>query len=135
MARRSDIRSHGGLRGNRRTHCRRSDTTRSAVLFAGGKPLVLGNYAGAVDLQVAHPRTRLVDGRPDWLGGMRLKPVAMPIALRPVTGRRLVQAFGADEANDAVPMDQIVVTAGASVPALMLPQGTPVRFATQDAGR
>lgn len=109
--------------------------TRSVALFDGGKPLVVGQYAGAVDLQVVHPPTQLIDGRPDWLGAMGLKPVSIPAGLLPTSGRRLVQAFGATDAEDAVPMDQLVVTADHPAPPLMLPPGVAVRYATQDAGK
>lgn len=104
---------------------------RSVVTFSNGEPLVLGRYATAVDLQVAHPRTLLANGRPDWLRGMGLKPLAIPPALRPTSGRRLVQAFGIHEPDEAVPMDQIVLAPGTSALTLMLPSGVGVRFATQ----
>lgn len=94
--------------------------------------MVIGDFAGAVDLQVAHPRARLIDGRPDWLAGMGLEPVPIPARLLPASGRRLVQVFGAADAEDAVPMDQVVVTAGRPAPALMLPPGVAVRYAVQD---
>ena len=109
--------------------------TRSVALFADGKPLVVGSYAGAVDLQVVHPRTRLIAGRPDWLVGMGLMPVTVSTGLLPTSGRRLVQAFGATDAEDAVPMDQVVVAPGRPTPALMLPPGVAVRYAVQDAGK
>ena len=46
-------------------------------------------------------------------------------------GRRLIQAFVAGESADAVPMDQVLVTAGETPPVLMLAQGK-YRFAVQD---
>jgi hypothetical protein len=49
----------------------------------------------------------------------------------PKSGRRLVQAFVANESADAVPMDQVIVEAGKPVPKLMLPKGK-YRFAIQD---
>jgi hypothetical protein len=84
------------------------------------------------DMTVIHRPERLVDGRAHWLGmdGYR-KPRVIPAELLPTTGRRLVQAFVAGEAADAVPMDHVLVKAGKPVPKLMLPKGN-YRFAVQD---
>jgi hypothetical protein len=98
-------------------------------LFAGDRPLLL---AGGTDLQVVHPPRSYRDGRPSWLSTLGGKPVAIPAALLPGTGERLVQAFAADAPADAVPLDQVLVTAGRPVPRLMLPPRTRVRFAVQD---
>jgi hypothetical protein len=106
---------------------------RSAILMLDGRPLVLGRYAGAVDLQIVHPPVRLVGGRPDWLDALGRKPRPVPAALLPKRGRRLVQAFLAAESGDAVPIDQILVEAGKPIPRLMLPE-RPIRYAVQDPG-
>ena len=103
----------------------------SAVLISGSSPLVLGRYEGAIDLQVVHPRTLLRQGRPTWLFAMGRRAVAIPRHLLPRTGRRLIQAFEASEAEDAVPVDQVVVEAGHPVPVLMLPP-RPIRFEVQE---
>jgi hypothetical protein len=86
----------------------------------------------AVDMMVYHRPTRILHGRPDWLAmdGYR-KPRAIPAKLLPKSGRRLIQAFVAGESVDAVPMDQVLVTAGEPPPVLMLPKGK-YRYATQD---
>jgi hypothetical protein len=86
----------------------------------------------AVDMFVFHKPTRLVKGRPHWLEmtGYR-KPRKFPVALLPKTGRRLIQAFVVGESVDAVPMDQVLVTAGQPVPVLMLPKGK-YRFTFQE---
>ena len=102
-------------------------------LFADGRPLVLGEYAGLVDMQVAHPRERLVGGRPSWLLRMGRRMTSVPTSFLPSSGRRLVQAFIASE-NAGVPVDQVVVTAGKPAPVLMLPR-LKVRFAVQEPGR
>jgi hypothetical protein len=105
--------------------------TRPVILFTGATPLVHGLYRGAVDLQVVHPRTRLVKGRPAWLLAMGRRAAAIPRYLRPVAGRRLVQAFVASESTDAIPVDQVLVEAGKPMPPLMLPR-VPVRYSFQD---
>ncbi len=111
----------------------RAGTTPS-VLMAGGKPLVVGHYAGLVDLQVVHPRTTRIAGRPDWLAVMGRTPTPIPVELLPAQGTRLVQAFIATQGEDTIPLDQTLVTAGKTPPALMLPSpGTgAVRYAVQD---
>lgn len=106
---------------------------RPAVLTNAGVPIVVGQYHDLVDLQVAHPATTRIGGRPDWLTTMGRTPTPIPRDLLPVTGNRLIQAFIAREAADAVPVDQILVTAGQTPPMLMLmlPKA-PVRYAVQD---
>ena len=106
--------------------------TRPAVLTRDGKPIVVGQFRGLVDLQVAHPATTRIGGRPDWLVAMGRVPTPIPATLLPTQGTRLVQAFVADEAADAVPVDQVLVTAGQPAPMLMLPK-VPVRYAVQDS--
>lgn len=104
---------------------------RSAVLSFQGRFLKSGNSREALDLQVVHPPVKWVNGRPDWLRRMSRRPVAVPPALRPAKGRRLVQAFVAGEAKDAVPVDQVLVVAGNPLPRMMLPAG-PIRYAWQE---
>ncbi|MHC4991708.1 MAG: hypothetical protein ACYTJ0_03430 [Planctomycetota bacterium] len=91
---------------------------------ADGSFFVGGHYAGRVDMQVFHPRPKLVRGRPDWLlaDGHRTA-IAIPAEALPAEGRVLVQAFVAGEPDGAVPVDQVVVGAGGDAPALMLPPG------------
>jgi hypothetical protein len=100
------------------------------VLMRHGKPFTAGLLAGTVDLQVVHPRTELIDGRPNWLLQMHRKPSAIPAECLPKSGTRLVQAFVASEADDAIPIDQVLVTAGQPVPSLMLPPNVAVRYVT-----
>lgn len=104
---------------------------RPGITFLEGAPMVEGEYAGAVDLQVIHPALRLIRGRPDWMRRIGRRPVEIPRRLLPARGRRLVQAFAAGEPDDAVPLDQVVVQAGHPALPLMLPRG-PVRWAVQD---
>lgn len=93
---------------------------RPAVLFDGDRPLVLGQYAGVVDLEIVHPKRAYRYGRPSWLARIGRKPVDVPRDLLPKTGRRLIQAFASDAPADAVPLDQVLVTANAPTPKLML---------------
>jgi len=87
-----------------------------------GAPLVVGQYAGQVDLQVFHPPLGELHGRPDWLARGR-KSLAPPAALvqgLPEGTRFLAQAFRADEPDTAIPSDQFVFVTGASVPHFLL---------------
>ena len=102
---------------------------RDAVLFEGDRPLLLGS--AATDLQVVHPARAYRYGRPTWLAALGGRPVTIPSALLPSSGERLIQAFAADAPADAVPLDQVLVTAGKPAPSLMLPRGVRVRYATQ----
>jgi hypothetical protein len=107
---------------------------KAAVFLEHGQPLILGRVADRVDLQVIHPARRHAQGRPAWRASLGGRPRAIPPALLPKQGTRLIQAFAADAPEDAVPLDQVLVIAGKPVPVLMVPDG-PIRFATQgDAG-
>lgn len=103
---------------------------RPAIFFAGRKPLILGLYAEAVDLQVVHPRRAYRFGRPTWLAALGGVPVPIPKDLLPATGRRLVQAFAANAPPDAVPLDQVLVDGRGALPVLMTPP-EPLRFEVQ----
>ncbi len=104
---------------------------RSVVLMNGNKPVSVGMMAGVVDLQVVHPRVPRQYGRPGWMSIMGRKPRAVPKSLLPKTGVRLIQAYIAHEADDTVPVDQVLVTAGQPAPKLLLPKGR-IRYAVQD---
>ena len=103
---------------------------RDGILFQGDRPLVLGQYAGAIDVQVVHPRRSYRYGRPTWLVDLGGKPLPVPKELLPTTGRRLVQVFAATAPPDAIPLDQLVVRVGSPAAMLIAPPG-PVRFAIQ----
>jgi hypothetical protein len=107
---------------------------RSVVPKLNGKPLRFGDLGAAVDLQVVHPPERSVRGRPDWLLAMGRKVVPVPADLMPRSGRVLVQAFLDNEADDAVPVDQIVVIAGHKPPPLLVPAGA-LRFRVRSGYR
>jgi hypothetical protein len=102
------------------------------VFFRADEPVKIGTLGMGTDLQVIHPRLRTRNGRPTWLLTMGRHPVNIPRELLPRHGRRLVQAFIAGEAADAVPIDQVVVQAGKPVPVLMLPSKH-LRFAVQES--
>jgi hypothetical protein len=104
------------------------DTTRheAVVLRHETEPryLVRDRQPNDADMQVYHRRETYVRGRPDWLGmqGYRM-PREIPAELLPKTGRRLIKAMFESEGDDSIAVDQIVVTAAAAPPVLMLPPG------------
>lgn len=102
---------------------------RPVTFFEDGTPLVLGRYAGGVDLQVIHPHRSYQSGRPTWLVALGGRWLPVPRQLPTADGRQLVQAFAADAPTDAVPLDQVLLH-GSAHPMLFVPAG-PVRFAIQ----
>lgn len=90
-----------------------------------GAFLVVGSYAGKVDLQVLHPDDRLVAGRPDWLArGRHALAVPRELAEQVPEGERvLLQAFHAGEGPGAIPADQFVVASAKDLPCFWLTPG------------
>lgn len=121
----------GGNAGLQRALGARLDG-RPAVFFKDGAPVRSGRYSEAVDLQVVHPPVTAIEGRPDWLRDTGRRAVAIPAEWLPASGRRLVQLFVAGEADDAVPLDQALATAGVEPPVLYAPEGVELRWAVQD---
>ena len=105
-----------------------------AVVRLNGTAVNIGEFGHAVDLQVYHPVTRFVHGRPAWLKQLGRTPRPVPENLLPPSGRALVQAFLAREDKDAIPIDQVLVEVGKPVPYLMLPNQA-VRYQVQIADR
>jgi hypothetical protein len=94
------------------------------VQRANGNFVVTGHFAGLVDMQVFHPPTKVVDGRPDWLVQMDGRaPVSVPGEIRAEMSRVLVQAFLQKEGEDSIPIDQALWVPGASRPILYLRPG------------
>ncbi|MYM30831.1 hypothetical protein GTP58_21070 [Duganella sp. CY15W] len=88
---------------------------------------VLGDYAGRVDMQVFFPRALSapgVGGRSGWRSTLLgLTPRAIPAALLPANGQRVVSAFKKNETVAATPVDSVLVEAGKTPPSFMLPPG------------
>ena len=100
-----------------------------------GQPLVVGQYAGQVDLQVFHPPLGELHGRPDWLARGRTALALPPEFLGALEeGRRfLAQAFRADEPDTAIPSDQFVLVPGArAAQFLLVPDAYRLRLMDED---
>lgn len=86
--------------------------------------LVQGIYSGKVDMQVIHPPTRLVQGRPDWLFTLAGRhAVEIPADIPKSDQRVLVQAFVSSESETAVPADQVLILPEQKPPVLALREG------------
>ena len=112
-----------------------AEQSNSAIVLESetdGKHLVIGTYSGDTDMQVFHPPTSYLNGRPDWISmnGYR-RQHAVPDELLPGSGRRLVQAFVEGESDGAIAVDQMMVDAEKGRPMFMLPEGR-FRFAFEE---
>jgi hypothetical protein len=76
----------------------------------------------AFDLQVMPPAPRFARGRPTWRLERGQRAVDVPAALRRPGERMLVEAYRADEPDQAVPADRILIDPGEDLP-LLLPSG------------
>jgi len=90
---------------------------------------------GVRDITLFHPRSRYVNGRPTWLtlGGAR-RPYKLPRAICGTEPRCLVRARAAPESSDAIPVDELEITADQRAPTLMLPRGEFVIDVQDSAG-
>ncbi len=89
------------------------------VFDAEGSPL-----GSDCDAYVFWPRQKLQAGRPDWMvTTLGRIPVSLDDARAKGEGVRLVQAFFEGDPDDTVPLDQVLLRPGSSVPALMLRPG------------
>lgn len=84
--------------------------------------LPVGQPAGSFDLVVDHPTARFVQGRPEWRQAAGDRIVAIPRALRPVHGWRVIEARPVGEPDLSVPMDRVAIRPGEDI-ALLLPPG------------
>ncbi|HMW02082.1 MAG TPA: hypothetical protein PL157_14270 [Acidobacteriota bacterium] len=101
-----------------------------------GKLFVEEKHRSNYDAQIFHPRSKTKSGRPDWLlmGGLR-KPYKFPKDLCHNTFPCLVQALLPDEGNGAVPVDQVTISSGKQIPALVLPPGPFLIRAVDQSGK
>lgn len=102
----------------------------SSIFLRGNRPVVVGPYAGSVDLQVIHPKRTWRYDRPSWLVEMGGIPHKLSVTLMPDKGTRLIQVYRRDDPGDAVPFDQVLATRGDQAPTIMIPPG-PVRYQIQ----
>ena len=98
------------------TTCRGGGKTmRLATLPANQPP-------GIFDLIIDHPTARFERGRPVWRQAIGDRLVAIPPALRPKSGWRVIEARPVGEPATSVPMDRVAIRANEDI-ALSLPPG------------
>ena len=79
---------------------------------------------GTHDITLFHPRSRYVDGRPDWLRtDNSRRAYHLPKGICGASSHCLVSARAVGEAATAVPFDKLEITSGKPQPALLLPAG------------
>jgi hypothetical protein len=99
---------------------------------AVGKPIVFGYPQGAIDFHVMFPDYASFGDATSWRMSLaERRPQAIPTELLPKLGRRMIYAFHANEPEDAVPADVVLVEAGKPVPTFMLPKGQ-FRYTVED---
>ena len=94
------------------------------LIGAKEKPVQLGLNSFAYDFEVVHPdyRDDPSTGRPEWLS-KDFVPLDIPRDMIPTKSVRVIYAFPKGAAEDAVPLDVVMLHPGQRVPKLMLPPG------------
>lgn len=89
-----------------------------------GAPIVAGYPTGSFDFQVFFPDYAAQGNATAWRETIaERRPVAIPEAWLPKSGRRMVYAFHESEPDDAVPADAVLIESGKLTPTFMLPKG------------
>ncbi len=110
------------------TTCSRPVTGRGGLskarlpLAEDGSPIVVGHYAGAVDVQLHMPVPEAAAGSPGFFRQVLGPETRVPEALLPADEPVLVRARRIDRDADAVPDDQVMMSPGEHLP-LYLPAG------------
>jgi hypothetical protein len=76
--------------------------------------------AGTFDLAIAYPEIDVSQGRGTWRLASGFRLVAPPEDSVPTSGRAILEARYADEPDEAIPVDRLILHAGESLP-LVLP--------------
>lgn len=74
---------------------------------------------GSIDIQIYHPPTNFIKGRPDWLMSDSKVRIPLPEKIKEYKGF-LIQALLMNESNDAIPLDKFVIN---NEKELILPTG------------
>lgn len=74
-----------------------------------GKVILDPVQSFGIDIQVYHPETKFKNGRPDWMRRENHNEIPLPTELMDYEGY-LIQAIRKGEVNDAIPVDQFVVS-------------------------
>jgi hypothetical protein len=63
---------------------------------------------GSIDLQVYHPMTKFINGRPNWIDDDTKIQVPLPDNIKLLTGH-FIKALIFEESADAIPIDQFII--------------------------
>jgi hypothetical protein len=83
----------------------------SPTIFLNGKGQVIVDPITnmGIDMQVYHPATRFVQGRPQWIIKEGIKQVFLPQEMKKYIGY-LIQATPENESKEAIPVDQFILS-------------------------
>lgn len=90
--------------------------------------------AALTDMVIALPPVVFVDKRPAWRRRLGQKPVAIPTTLRAPAATSIVEARLADEPDEAVPVDRVLVRSGETLPMLLASGRYRVQSWTRERG-
>ncbi len=96
---------------------------------SNGQFFIRRSFRNMVDMQVFHPPTKIVEGRPNWLTtdegriAVSVPTEAANEAFFDDSGPILIQAFLENEGRTAIPVDQFLWQSGEPLPKLMLRPG------------
>jgi hypothetical protein len=105
----------------------RQPVSSDRMLFVGDAPLVVGNLAGKVDMQVLAATPKYVAGRSSCLMSADRRRLQIRIPKSAMGRDMLLQAVGRTDGPAAIPLDQLAIGPGMSSVSLFLPN-TPIRF-------
>jgi hypothetical protein len=93
-----------------REAAKRFDLNEPTVFLSDtGKVIIDPVQSFGIDIQVYHPETKFVNGRPDWMKKEGLNEIPLPTELLDYVGH-LIQAIRKGEVDDAIPVDQFVIS-------------------------
>ncbi|MCB0687872.1 MAG: hypothetical protein KDC53_15155, partial [Saprospiraceae bacterium] len=78
------------------------------LVDSAGNSVLSSTCLGSIDIQVYHPGTVFINGRPNWLIDSCHRFYTVPNELQKYTGK-LLKIVSDNESIDAVPVDQIVI--------------------------
>jgi len=92
--------------------CKKNDFSEPTIFLTKEKKVIVNpTISLGIDIQVYHPKTKFIKGRPDWMYKAGTKQIPLNAALLKYKGN-LVQAVKRNEVLDAVPVDQFVISEG-----------------------
>jgi|GEM_PF-2778981 len=79
------------------------------LLDSENKTILEPLFTDRIDIQVYHPKTTFIKRRPDWKFESNVKSIPLSGELKKYKNH-LIQAVKRGESNDAIPVDQFVIS-------------------------